>query len=154
MNPRTTFVSRILGKPDRIDPEPRPEPRGKPINRARLAVPALLLLALAAPAFAQDAAKVDAKHYKVEFENAKVRVLHATYGPHEKSVMHSHPDAVAVFLTDGKVKFTFADGKTQDADARAGAALWTPATTHQPENVGDKPFEVMVIELKGEPAKK
>jgi quercetin dioxygenase-like cupin family protein len=113
-----------------------------------------LLLALCAPALAQDAAKVDAKHYKVEFENAKVRVMHATYGPHEKSVMHSHPDVVAVFLTDGKVRFTFPDGKTQDADAKAGTAMWTPAMTHLPENVGDKPFEVMVIELKGAPASK
>ena len=124
------------------------------MNLASFAVPALLLLALAAPALAQDAVKVDAKHYKVEFENAKVRVLHATYAPHEKSVMHSHPDAVAVFLTDGKVRFTFANGKTQDADAKAGTAMWNPATTHLPENVGDKAFEVMVIELKGKAAKK
>lgn len=124
------------------------------MNRARFAIPALLLLALAAPALAQDAVKVDAKHYKVEFENAKVRVLHATYGPHEKSVMHSHPDAVAVFLTDGKARFTFPGGKTQDADIKAGTAMWNTATTHLPENVGDKAFEVMVIELKGAAAKK
>jgi quercetin dioxygenase-like cupin family protein len=83
-----------------------------------------------------------------------VRVLRASYGPHEKSVMHSHPDAVAVFLSDGKVKFTLPDGKTQDAPIKAGTSMWTPATTHLPENVGDKPFEVLVIELKGKPAKK
>ena len=124
------------------------------MNRSKFAVPALLLLALASPALAQDAAKVDAKHYKVEFENAKVRVLRASYGPHEKSAMHSHPDAMAVFLTDGQVRFTFPDGKTQDAPIKAGTTMWTPATTHLPENVGDKPFEVLVIELKGKPAKK
>jgi quercetin dioxygenase-like cupin family protein len=124
------------------------------MNRAKFAVPALLLLALATPALAQDAVKVDAKHYKVEFENAKVRVLRASYGPHEKSVMHSHPDAVAVFLNDGQVRFTFPGGKTQDAPMKAGTTMWTPATTHLPENVGDKPFEVLVIELKGKPAKK
>ena len=123
------------------------------MNHAKYAIPALLLLAFAAPALAQDAVKVDASHYKVEFENAQVRVLHATYGPHEKSVMHSHPDAVAIFLTDGQVKFTLPGGKTQDATAKAGTAMWTPATTHLPENVGDKPFEVMVVELKGKPAK-
>lgn len=124
------------------------------MNRATFAVPALLLLALAAPALAQDAAKVDAKHYKVEFENAKVRVLRANYGPHEKSVMHSHPDALAIFLSDGQAKFTFPDGKTQDAPIKAGTTMWTPATTHLPENVGDKPFEVLVVEFKGKPAKK
>jgi quercetin dioxygenase-like cupin family protein len=118
------------------------------MNRAKFAIPALLLFAFAAPALAQDAAKVDAKHYKVEFENAKIRVLHATYAPHEKSVMHSHPDALAVFLTDGTVKFTAPDGKTQDATAKAGTVMWTPAQTHLPENTGTKPFEVMVIEFK------
>ena len=123
------------------------------MNRAKFVVPALLL-ALAAPAWAQDAVKVDAKHFKVEFENAKVRVLRAGYGPHEKSVMHSHPDAVAVFLADGQAKFTFPGGKSEDAPIKAGTTMWTPATTHLPENVGDKPFEVLVIELKGKPGKK
>ena len=123
------------------------------MNRAMFAIPGLLLFAIASPALAQDAAKVDAKHYKVEFENNKVRVLHATYGPHEKSVMHSHPDAVAIFLTDGQGKFTFPDGKTQDIHLKAGTTMWNPATTHQPENTGDKPFEVIVVEMKGKPAK-
>ena len=30
-----------------------------------------------------DPAKVDSKHYKVEFENDKVRVLRINYGAHE-----------------------------------------------------------------------
>ena len=63
---------------------------------------------------AQDAAKVDAKHYTVAFENDRVRVLKAHYGPGEKSTMHSHPNAVAVFLTDAKGRFTFPDGKSED----------------------------------------
>jgi hypothetical protein len=37
---------------------------------------------------AQDPVKVDAKHYTVEVENDKVRVLRIRYGPREKSVMH------------------------------------------------------------------
>ena len=43
----------------------------------------------------QDPVKVDPKHYKVEVENEKVRVLRVNYKAHEKSVMHSHPDNVA-----------------------------------------------------------
>jgi len=98
---------------------------------------------------AQDAAKVDPKHYTVVSENDQVRILKVHYGPHEKSVMHSHPAGVAVFLTDAKGRFTFADGKTQDLTSKAGDSMYTPATTHLPENVGDKPFEVIVVELKG-----
>lgn len=97
---------------------------------------------------AQDAAKVDPKHYKVEFENSKVRILRVTYAPGEKSVMHEHPDAVAVFLTDFRGKFTLGDGKTQELAGKAGQTLWTPATKHLPENIGDKPYELIVVELK------
>ena len=109
---------------------------------------ALFVLAFATPVLAQDAVKVDPKHYTVESENARVRVLRAKYGPHEKSVMHRHPAGVAVFLTDGKVKFTFPDGKTEEREMKAGQVALTPATKHLPENMTDRDMEVLVIEFK------
>jgi quercetin dioxygenase-like cupin family protein len=90
----------------------------------------------------------------VEFENDQVRVLRVTYGPKEKSSMHEHPGAVAVFLTEGKVKFTLPDGKTIDSVVKPGTTQFTPAGKHLPENVGDKPFELVLVELKGKPAGK
>jgi quercetin dioxygenase-like cupin family protein len=110
---------------------------------------AMVCFWMTAVAFCQDAVKVDPKHYKVETENAQVRILRVHYGPHEKSVMHSHPDAIAVYLTDGHMRFTGPDGKTQDLTGKAGEALFTPAQVHLPENTGDAPFEAIVIELKG-----
>ncbi len=98
--------------------------------------------------FAQDAAKVDPKHYNVEFENDKVRVLRISYAPGEKSVMHGHPDAVAVFLTGFNGKFTFPNGKSEEMTGKAGQTLWTPAGKHLPENTGNKPFELILVELK------
>ena len=62
--------------------------------------------------------------------------------------MHQHPNAVAIFVTDNNGKFTFPDGKTEDATRKAGDVLWTPATTHQPENTGGQGFEVVLVELK------
>jgi hypothetical protein len=35
---------------------------------------------------AADPVEVDAKHYKVEFENDRVRVFRVSYGPGERSV--------------------------------------------------------------------
>jgi mannose-6-phosphate isomerase-like protein (cupin superfamily) len=102
---------------------------------------------------AQDAIKVDPKHYTVISENDQVRILKAHYGPHEKSVMHSHPATVAVFLTDAKGQFTFADGKTQAFDVKAGGSQYGPANTHLPENTGDKEMDVIVVELKGKAPK-
>ena len=101
---------------------------------------------------AQDAVKVDPKHYTVVSENAQVRILKVHYGPHEKSVMHSHPAGVAVFLTDSKVRFTFPDGKTQDVTTKAGDAQYTSAVTHLPENMDDKGMDVILVELKGKAA--
>ena len=112
----------------------------------------LFVLALAVPsALAQDPVKVDPKHYTVEFENAQVRVLRIKYGPHEKSVMHRHPNSVAMFQTDGQIKFTFPNGKTQDAGGKAGQVTWNPASTHLPENTGEQPFEAILVELKSGP---
>ena len=67
--------------------------------------------------------------------------------------MHSHPATVAVFLTSGIGKFTSPDGKTQDLNFHAGDVQYSAATTHLPENTGDQAFDVIVIELKGKPAK-
>jgi mannose-6-phosphate isomerase-like protein (cupin superfamily) len=119
-----------------------------------LAILGAVGLLAGAAAGAQDAAKVDAKHYKVVFENDQVRVLHITYGPHEKGVMHSHPAGVVVFLNDLNGRFTMPGGKTQDVNVKAGAAQWSEPTTHQPENLGDKGFEVIQVELKAKPAVK
>ncbi len=109
----------------------------------------LFVLALAVPSvLAQDPVKVDSKHYKVEFENSQVRVLRVKYGPHEKSAMHWHPNAIATFVTDMTGKFTFPNGKTQDVTAKAGETRWTPAGRHLPENTTDQPFELILVELK------
>ena len=97
---------------------------------------------------AQDAVKVDPVHYKIISENAQVRVLHVHYGPHQKSVMHSHPDGVIVFLNGGKVKFTFPDGKTEIREMKPGEAQYTPHMVHLPENESDKPMDAVLIELK------
>jgi beta-alanine degradation protein BauB len=98
--------------------------------------------------FAQDPVKVDPKHYKVESENAKVRVLRIHYGPHEKSVMHSHPASVVVYLTNASTKMTTPDGKSQVIDGKAGEARYIDAGSHLPENVGDKDFDAVLVELK------
>lgn len=95
-----------------------------------------------------DPVKVDPKHYKVEFENENVRVLRISYAPGEKSVMHHHPNSVAVYLTDGLTRMTTPDGKSQDMPAKTGGATWAPAGNHLPQNVGGKPFQVLLVELK------
>ena len=97
---------------------------------------------------AQDPVKVDPKHYTVDFENDKVRVLRIKYGPGEKSAMHGHPAGVIVFVTDCDGKFTYPDGKTEPIQGKAGDVIWSDPTEHLPENSSNKPLEVLLVELK------
>lgn len=96
-----------------------------------------------------DAVKADPKHYKVELENDKVRVIRIRYGPHEKSPMHSHPDGIGIFLTEHHSKHPEPSGASREVRAKAGDVLWFPAITHAPENLSSQPMELIFIELKG-----
>ena len=95
-----------------------------------------------------DPVKVDAKHYTIDAENDRVRVIRARYGPREKSVMHGHPSLVAVFLTSNHGRFTLADGRTEERSWKAGESMIMPAEEHLPENLSDDPLEVILVELK------
>ena len=97
---------------------------------------------------APDPTVVDADHYKIELENERVRLVRITYGPGEESVMHYHPDRVAVFLTAQHVQFEMPDGTSEDAHAEAGEHLFAPAGQHLPRNMGEEPLELLLVELK------
>ena len=56
----------------------------------------------------------------MEFENAQVRVLRFHPGPKESTPMYEEPPRVVIPLTDGRLKFTIAGGKsTGHTSARA-----------------------------------
>ena len=121
--------------------------------RLPLALYGVVLCVCLAPSLsAQDAVKVDPKHYTVVSENDQVRVLKIHYGPHEKSVMHSHPASVAVFLTDANGQFSYPDGKKENFAVKAGNAQYSAAETHLPENTSDTAFDLILVELKGKAA--
>ncbi|MEO6005189.1 MAG: cytoplasmic protein [Opitutus sp.] len=124
------------------------------MKKSLLPLVAIGCLFAAAAARADDPVKVDPKHYKVEFENESVRVLRIHYGPGEKSVMHDHPEAVAIYLTDAETKMTLADGKSTASAAKAGTVMQTPAGAHLPENTGKTGLDLILVELKGKTATK
>ena len=97
---------------------------------------------------AQDPVAVDPKHHKVEFENDQVRVLRITFDPGEKAPMHEHPCAIAVGIREGALEFAYSDGTSRLAEIKQGQVLVTKPTKHQVENKGDKPLEVVFVEMK------
>ena len=97
---------------------------------------------------AQDPIQTEPQNYKVEFENDRVRVVRVKIAPKGKSKMHSHPDNVVVAVSDVNVRHTLSDGTTNDRQLKAGQVIWSPAFSHAGENLGDKPMEVLLVELK------
>jgi quercetin dioxygenase-like cupin family protein len=108
----------------------------------------LTMLLFAASLVAQDATSAEPKHYHVAFENDHVRVIDIHYGPHETSNMHSHPAGVIVYITEGHFRFTDEHGKVIEANAKAGESRWFPAFKHKVQNLSDKSFDGVYVELK------
>jgi quercetin dioxygenase-like cupin family protein len=108
-----------------------------------------VLLAVAVPAAAQDPIKSNPDVYKAVFENASVRVLQVAVKPGAKTTMHEHPDTVIVALSDARVKFTGADGKSVEAPLKIDQAMWAPAEKHMGENLEKASISAILVELKG-----
>ena len=118
--------------------------------KGSIAIPALIAgLGIASGAAAQDPVATNPTIYHVMIDNPTVRVLRVTVAPGQKSVLHEHPDNAVVLLTDGKIRFTGPDGKSQDVDSKAHDALWSPAGKHFGENIGSGPIDAVIVELKG-----
>jgi quercetin dioxygenase-like cupin family protein len=99
--------------------------------------------------FERDPVKLDAKHYKVELENDRVRVVRVRYAGGEKSVMHQHPPGIIISLTEGNFRFSYPDGKVENIQLKAGESLWFGEVwEHLPENLSDKSFDALYVELK------
>lgn len=113
-----------------------------------VSISVVVLAFLSSVAIGEDAVKADPKHYRVEFENDKVRVIRIRYGAGEKSVMHTHGRNVSIFLTDSAVRMTLPDGSSEDVSLKFGSFEYADSEEHLPENLGDEPLEVLLVELK------
>ena len=120
----------------------------------RLALVAVAVVFGVAVGSAQDPVKTNPKHYHVLVDNAQVRILHVVVAPGEKTTMHEHPDNVTLLLTDGKMAFTTADGKSETVEMKAGQAMWSGVQKHMGANAGPAGLEAIVVELKGAAAPK
>ena len=96
-----------------------------------------------------DPLVVDPQHYKLEFENQYVKIIRCKIPPHDKVKMHHHPvGSVVVLVTDQNLKQTEEDGKVGEAHRKAGAAFWADPVTHMGENISDKPYEYVRVDIK------
>ena len=74
------------------------------------------------------------------------------YAPREVTPTHEHPARVSIWITDGRVKVTYPDGKSEESSWKAGQVSWgAPRGKHIGENAGEQRFETLVVELKRAP---
>lgn len=115
----------------------------------RLLLSLIVGLALPLPAGAQDPITSNPDVYRLVLENPSVRVLRVMVKPGAKTIPHEHPDTIVVALSDARVRFTGADGKSVEAPLKSEQAMWAPAEKHSGQNLEKTPAEVILVELKG-----
>jgi beta-alanine degradation protein BauB len=90
-----------------------------------------------------------------QFDNEDVKVWKSVVMPGAPLVMHRHEHPrVIIALSGGTMKIVNQQGKSEEHVWETGKAYWLPTnppnTMHADVNAGDKPIEVMVVELEKE----
>jgi uncharacterized RmlC-like cupin family protein len=88
-----------------------------------------------------------------QFENEHVNVWKTTVPPNAPLLMHTHQyPRVVVALATGTMKTVYQSGRSVEHHWEAGKAYWSSweddKDPHADSNTGNKPIEVMVIEVK------
>ena len=88
------------------------------------------------------------EHYKVVFENDRVRVLEYTDQPGERTTPHQHPDSVMYTLSSFRRRLVSGRHRARGRPRGRGWPGWLPAQEHHGENIGDTETHVIFVELK------
>jgi quercetin dioxygenase-like cupin family protein len=94
-----------------------------------------------------DPVETNPDHYRVVFENDRVRVLEYTDRPGDRTTPHRHPDSVMHTLSFFRRRL-YAGADHRDVEMPAGLTGWLPAQEHAGENIGETPTHVLFVELK------
>jgi beta-alanine degradation protein BauB len=115
----------------------------------------ILVLVLAAVSVVRSQNGVTQTQRFPQFENEDVKVWKSVVMPNAPLTMHRHEHPrVIIALSGGTMKIVESDGKSESHVWETGKAYWLPmnppGTMHADVNAGDKPIEVMVVELEKE----
>ena len=94
-----------------------------------------------------DPVETNPDHYKVVFENDRVRVLEYTDRPGDRTTPHAHPDSVMYTLSSFRRRLSSGD-QLREVEMPAGLTGWLPAQQHAGENIGGTDTHVLFVELK------
>lgn len=120
------------------------------ISLARAALVSAIVLTLSGTLTSQQASQ---PQRIPQFENDDVKVWRTTVMPNAPLAMHTHDHPrVIIALSGGTMKVVNEDGTSETHQWDTGKAYWLSLEEgkkrHADANQGNKPIEVMVIELK------
>lgn len=95
-----------------------------------------------------DPVVTNPEHYRVIFENDRVRVLDYSDVPGDRTAPHAHPDSVMITLSAFRRQLVSGDHQ-REVTMEPGTANWLPAQRHSGANIGETPTHVVFVELKG-----
>lgn len=96
---------------------------------------------------AADPVETDSSHYRVVFENDRVRVLHYQDEPGDRTHPHFHPDSVMITMTSFDRRLRDRT-REMDVELSAGQVRWLDAQEHSGENIGQSNTKTFFVELK------
>jgi len=95
----------------------------------------------------QDLCTANPKYCKVLSDTAGVKMMLITLPPGAKLVTHTHPVNMGYVIKGSIYKWTYADGKTESADMKAGDAFHGGAEgPHHSWNAGKSTLEFVLVE--------
>ena len=94
-----------------------------------------------------DPVETNPDHYRVVFENDRVRVLEYRDQPGDVTTPHRHPDSVMHTLSSFRRRLVSGDA-SRDVELAAGTTACLDAQEHHGENIGDTETHVLFVELK------
>jgi hypothetical protein len=123
------------------------------LSSLRIAWAAAVLICAASVRLASQSTFQPAPQRTLQFENEEVTVWKSVIPAKNPLAMHTHAHPrIITALVGGTIRIANEDGTSETQVWETGKSYWLPASEglkrHADQNVGSKPIEVMVVELK------
>jgi hypothetical protein len=96
----------------------------------------------------RDPENVDPAHFRTILDTSDARVLLLHLDAHEGTMESQFTDRLEIALGDLNFTDTDVEGKTQEVRREAGSVRWEKLVMHSVVNLGEKPLDNLIVELK------
>jgi hypothetical protein len=96
----------------------------------------------------RDPENVDPAHFRTILDSSDARVLLLHLNGHEGTMESQFTDRLEIALGDLHFTDTDVEGKTEEVRRGAGSVRWEKLVMHSAVNLGEKPLDNLIVELK------